>query len=655
MKFINITLNNFSSFYKQHSIEFHTKTECPVSIIVGGSGFGKTSIFDAINWALYGKEYENVLRIQYQKDILDYINETALKEALPENNAVEMSSTLLFEHDEKRYRVEQAICVKNNNGRLYITDRTTSLYDIHSNGNWTEISFIESFLNAILPNNVRDYFLFNGDRINQLSMPGASKYIQEGIYHVVDLEIIQSGIDHLEFIAKKYRKLAKNNSTGVVADIEEKYSNAREELDRLESIISQQNDELMALENNIEIVEAKLREMSEVKDLQAKRDALKREYDIELKNFNKITSDLRNVTSIAIMDIILPTLLDLRDELNNKRSKGEIPSKISESLLKDILELRKCICGTEFEEGDSIYQELTRRLEIEVNKRDQGNDLLELYFELNSTIDEIERSKIQVITLELERTKIDQKIKEINRELHSTMEKLKDKSEEEIKQLVSNLEEYRHNYTDIIININRNESKKVAIENEIRELQKIREEQGKIQDNVRQFQLRDDLAQQSADELTRIFKQFIDESREEIQSLTREEFVRFIPTASNLNVAISPEFHYDVRDQYGRPALQQLSNGQRQALSLAYITAISRVSEKNPPLVIDMPFGRLDEDVQENIAERLPNLASQVILLMLPGAEWNDKTREILYKKTADIYNLDFDPENRQSSIRKEK
>jgi len=92
--------------------------------------------------------------------------------------------------------------------------------------------------------------------------------------------------------------------------------------------------------------------------------------------------------------------------------------------------------------------------------------------------------------------------------------------------------------------------------------------------------LRDDLAQQSADELARIFKQFIDESREEIQSLTREEFVRFIPTVSNLNVAISPEFHYDVRDQYGRPALQQLSNGQRQALSLAYITAISRVSEK---------------------------------------------------------------------------
>jgi len=202
MKFINITLYNFSSFYKQHSIEFHTKTEYPVSIIVGGSGFGKTSIFDAINWALYGKEYENILRIQYQKDILDYINETALKEALPENKAVEMSSTLLFEHEEKRYRVQQAICVRNNNGRLDITDRTTSLYEIHSNGNWTEISFIESFLNAILPNNVRDYFLFNGDRINQLSMPGASKYIQEGIYHVVDLEILQSGIDHLELIAK---------------------------------------------------------------------------------------------------------------------------------------------------------------------------------------------------------------------------------------------------------------------------------------------------------------------------------------------------------------------------------------------------------------------------------------------------------------------
>jgi len=179
------------------------------------------------------------------------------------------------------------------------------------------------------------------------------------------------------------------------------------------------------------------------------------------------------------MEIILPTLLDLRDELNNKRSKGEIPSKISESLLKDILELRRCICGTEFEEGDSIYQELTRRLENEVNKRDQGNILLELYFELNSTIDEIERSKNQVIILELERTKIDQKIKEINRELHSTMEKLKDKPEEEIKQLVNNLEEYQQNRTNIKINITKNESKKVMVENEIHDLQKNERNKGK--------------------------------------------------------------------------------------------------------------------------------------------------------------------------------
>ena len=67
-----------------------------------------------------------------------------------------------------------------------------------------------------------------------------------------------------------------------------------------------------------------------------------------------------------------------------------------------------------------------------------------------------------------------------------------------------------------------------------------------------------------------------------------------------------------------------------------------------------MPFGRLDEDVQDNIAQRLPDLASQVILLVLPGSEWNKHTQSILKKKASDIYTLEFDNKNRQTTITRE-
>jgi hypothetical protein len=66
-----------------------------------------------------------------------------------------------------------------------------------------------------------------------------------------------------------------------------------------------------------------------------------------------------------------------------------------------------------------------------------------------------------------------------------------------------------------------------------------------------------------------------------------------------------------------------------------------------------MPFGRLDKDVQDNIASRLPDLASQVILLMLPGTEWNEHTKSILKSRTSDIYTLEFNEKKRQSTIGK--
>jgi DNA sulfur modification protein DndD len=112
MKFLSITIENFSSYYGKHVITFNTSKDKPVSIIIGGGGYGKTSIFDAINWALYGKQYEQTLKNDFEKTIIDYINETALQEANINGLAVEMACTLVFEHEDIKYRIQQAICVK---------------------------------------------------------------------------------------------------------------------------------------------------------------------------------------------------------------------------------------------------------------------------------------------------------------------------------------------------------------------------------------------------------------------------------------------------------------------------------------------------------------------------------------------------------------
>lgn len=646
-------MENFSSYYGKHTVEFHTSDKKPVTIIVGGSGFGKTSIFDAINWALYGSQYEPILQAHSQKSIVDYINETAIKQAARTNEAVEMACSLFFEHEGKHYRIEQAVVAKKNKDRILLTDRSSSLYQHTSSGNFEKIAYTESFLNEILPSNVRDYFLFNGDRINELSLPGSFKEIRDGIYRVVDLEILQNSIEHLKETAKKLRKNTKDVSVGEMAEIQEQFSSAHEDLESLKIKLINLAEDKNALESNIQIVEEKFRTYKDTIDLQKNRDRLKTILGTKEAERKQSIVELRSVAATASTETILDDIERLKKVLNEKRNKGEIPNSISESLLKDIIEIGKCICGTEFKKSDMAYKELNRRLKQEIEKQSKGRDLNDLFYELNSTLSKIKDAKSGLIEFEKRRVNIEKIIDNTKRQLDDIDKKLGNVPDEDIAKLGMKIRELTDNLSEIKHKTQNTQDKIKEKEEQIQKLNIKRDELGKHQENVRKQQLRDELAQKAVEELEKIFKKFAEDSRHDVEKLTREEFQKFIPSARALSVGIDSEFHYDVKDQNANPALQQLSNGQKQALSLAYITSISRVSEKNPPLVIDMPFGRLDKDVQDNIAVRLPDLASQVILLMLPETEWNDHTKLMLKDRTADVYTLEFNEKKRQTIIGK--
>lgn len=654
MRIEKLELHNFASFYGTHKIEFPTTPKKPLVIIVGGGGFGKTSIFDAINWALYGDKYEPVLMKEKEKNIQDFANETAVGEARDNNEGVEFNCSLFFEHESKHYRIHRAIVViqENPQEKLRITDKTSSLYEIKRTGNFSEIKHIESFMDEILPSNVRDYFLFNGDRINKLSLPGASEEIRDGIYRVVDLELLQSGSEHLSQIAKKFRSMAKKASTGEMANVEEEYSRKHEELDSFKERLKNEIEEVRAMENRIEIYEAKLGKLEGTRELQQKRESLNGALTNASEKYGNTLISIKQVAATALLSIADDPLSNLQKMLGEKKTKGEIPSSISENLLEDIIELHRCICGTVFEDGDEHYRELARRLKEGKDKMGKGEQLLDLFFEIKNAQGIIKGSQLDLNELEKDRVGFDEQIVEIDKELKDLIDKLKDIPEENIAGIVENFTETSRDLSDVKGNIKDIESNIIKKDLEIKQLQLKRELMGQQQEKVREYQLRDKLAQDSAEELERIFTKFAEDSRREIESFTRSEFEKFIPSANSLKVGISPEFHYVVVDQNGNPALQQLSMGQKQALSLAFITAISRVSEKYPPLIIDMPFGRLDGDVQINIAKGLPELSSQVILLLLPDSEWNDKTQPHLKSKASIIYELEFDIETRQTTIK---
>ena len=72
MHFERLEVQNFASYYGEHSIDLSCTPDCPAVIILGGTGFGKTTLFDGINWALYGSDYERDLVKRRERQIIDY-------------------------------------------------------------------------------------------------------------------------------------------------------------------------------------------------------------------------------------------------------------------------------------------------------------------------------------------------------------------------------------------------------------------------------------------------------------------------------------------------------------------------------------------------------------------------------------------------------
>lgn len=655
MKFERLELCNFASYFGEHSIDLDCTPDKPVVVVLGGTGQGKTTLFDAINWALYGTDYEVTLKEKRNRTILDYVNETALQEAHRKNEFAEMSCTLYFEHEGRHYYITQSLAtaayLENSGLKAQQSDRMTALYEILSSGSHKEIKYDSLFLDTILPNNVKDYFLFDGDRIYNLSLPGSSQEVRDAIYRVVDLELLSNARDHLRDVAAEYRREARRESKGDLIAVEEQYEREYGRLEKLKEEVNRLEQERIAIEAQIKKLEAELESLPDTSELQNRRSALQSRAELMERQLTEVHASMRASAATAALSFARQPAKDLVVILDSKREKGEIPKAVSQTLLTDLLRLNRCICGTKFVEGDPVHQALAHRLEVEKRKpNDQA--LLDLLMELRKASTLIDEAFNKLRENDRQAQQLRNNLRDIGLEIQQIDQELDKLPKVNVSQLVQETKARRDALIRTERKIGETQRRLQDVEKSIQNLEKQRDELSKQQTKARALQLRERLATTAENEIDRIYQVFAENSRQAVEALTIEEFKRFVLSASEYHVRLSQEYELEVLDSNGNRALQRLSMGQSQCLSLSFITAISRVSEKHPPLVIDMPFGRLDQGVHDAISQRLPELTRQLILFLIPNIEWNETTARNLTPKCSHIYQLDFDEKNRQTTIR---
>lgn len=91
-----------------------------------------------------------------------------------------------------------------------------------------------------------------------------------------------------------------------------------------------------------------------------------------------------------------------------------------------------------------------------------------------------------------------------------------------------------------------------------------------------------------------------------------------------------------------------MSTGGTLTLALAFTLALNSLSGFDLPIVIDTPMGNLDEDIQMNIAEFLPNYSKdKQITLLVKSKEYTKEFRSAVYDYVGEEYKLEFDEDQK--------
>ncbi len=624
MIFKQLTIQNFRQFSRIQKIKFSTNKERPVTVIHGFNGAGKTTLLNAFIWLFYGEfspDFENS----------DYLENEAEFNQLKINQELLVSVQLIFEDSNRNYTAERSrIIGKNSAGKkIILQENKVSLNYIGKDGEVRTLKNPQDSLEQLLPKSLYPFFFFNGERIEKLASNQATKQTESGIKVLLDIEVFDRSIAHLNGdVAKRFR----DDITKCAGEEGEKTRKERENLEKnknnYEEEIKQLASNLKAFKNEKDKIDLKLSSMPELAKWQAEREAKEKELENSQDKLKKIRNNIAKELSKHSYLILAPDVLSkARELLDAAHQKGELPVPMKRQFVSELIEKGKCICGQKLIIGTNYHNEVTQwRDKLPLDGLEGAASItkasLEFLMQRGKTV------VVEINNLQIERETIYREIRSLQEELSELSTKIGKR-------------EYVENHINL-------ESRRKEIETEIIDLNiKISQKQQNIQSLEEQLQEKDiqikklnkvdekgKLAQRRLDAITNVKS-----TLEQIRKLRYEQLS--IDLSNRLSeiwnkiaikdytAKIDNNYHLQLTKKVNgiEEPVRGTSTGEKQVLSLAFIGSLvekARAIYNNQnsnkhlfkgglyPLVIDSAFGQLELSYKRDVAKWMPTLAPQV-------------------------------------------
>jgi DNA sulfur modification protein DndD len=628
MIFERVELENFGPYYGKQVVELGGG-EHPLIVIHGENMSGKTSFLNAVRWGLYGYAKD---RGGAKMSIRKIINDDAYREG-----ERRVGVRLHVRTDDQRDVVLRRQCQAREGVPEAVADSDfEEVLSIEIDGNVLRQSQFDDTVNAILPEGISRFFLFDGELLNEyedLVREGgelAARRVKQSIELILGVPAATRGRDDVRTLReeadRRYRREAKKDAAAAeAADMLEFHVGEQEARLADQARLSQQIEQA---EVELRGLETELKRYDELREDAGLLDGLRQTQRQLDDRRQQLLADRREHVSSLWRDALAPRLRHELERLERDRSAIEVALTELSHAEHRIGELQTAIdeksCKTC---GQAMPEEAMARIRVDLAETARRADTLRATAdvgrmqELSGTIKHLR---------DIAPAGVDQAVAQIERELGAL--KLQHyKNDQKANLLVERLKDVQH---EVILEYERKRNALLrhlaSMQNEADLLaRRISEGEANVTALRRKLREKDLPGLRKLKTEVEILESLASLFDEAVQQLIAELRVEVERQATDIFGALTTDQTYSglrINDMYGLTILDKneqevavRSAGAEQVVALSLIGALNRLAIKKGPVIMDTPFGRLDTKHRANILRFVPTLAEQVVLLVHGG------------------------------------
>ena len=640
MKLIRAHFENFR-LLKDLELNFSTSPEKPLTVIRAANESGKTTCQYALMWGLWGesalpsKKYEsfNIFPADLIKN-----KEKVVKVEIDFQTSPVVDR---FGHNNstKSYRLIRQLTIDSDNNNY---SDSLDLYELTTSGALPVMrSEAQHIINTNLPETLKDIFFTDGDRALSFIESSANRHIKqrrvsEAIRALLSLDVIDATIRHLKNVSRKFESEHDNK------DYAKELTLLNGKLGFHEETITELNEEIREIETGISFASENYRQSREKVDeilkqgdkqkLIRDRDRLEADISQHEEYLRRKTDELRMlVQSEAVsLHFISDSFTKAQDYLKNLKDRRQLP-RANVPILEELLTKDSCFCGSSLDKStdkgrlhraninntiegsrDADKQvELATTLHFEISRKSPNNakqDWFNTYNQLSEDYYRIGNS----LTKKYSQLK----------ELKDTIESIKDDT---LQVYRVTAQKYNNDYVKLNSDLSRKQEQLNNSSDKVRDFKESKEKLQKKLNKKDSATNKIKLAENLLSGFESILAKINDEEVQKVSSKMNSIFLGMIGSAASSDdlssisrAELTTNFDIKVYGANGHELNpdQDLNGASRRAITLAFILALTKISEAEAPNVIDTPLGMMSGYVKQSVLNQIIKQGNQIVLFL---------------------------------------